>query len=557
MPTPTLHIYTRVSTAVQADEGMSLETQRELGIKRAKELGFEYQVWNEGGRSSNHEGVDKRPVLSQVYSKIKSGEIKHFFVYDQSRLSRNDEVSSLFRVECNRNGVTLYTRDGRYDLSNNTDQFMKKIMDAVAELDNAQRAERTRLGKLARIKQGRWMGGPPPYGYAIENHHLVTNPEEAKWVVRIFEEYANKTATIDIKLMLDTHGVEPRRRGGTWALGSIQALMRNTHYIGYWDYTDKRSGETVRVDCPRLLSSDLWSRVEATKKVNADRRSGGIAVRHFYMLRGLLRCGHCGTLLSGVFRPNADNGLYHCPKKVRVWSKRPPEKEDKWKRGRVCKMTRSLNVKETDELVWDTVLEVMGKSHLLKEDIKTGTFEQVGKAGLTAEQVAGHKARIAQLKKHVKKFIEALAVVETNRILERIAEDQYPLIRANVTAERLSTESEIDRLQEEIEGVAKNKRWVDWLDRFQKRLREHKKFNPEQRKAFLEGMLTSIEVELVEENTHKLTINFELPVVEDDIEYVDSKRKTEGYRVKEGKRSLSVESNARRYGKKKHMYQRT
>ena len=213
---PTLHIYTRVSTAVQADEGMSLETQRELGIKRAKELGFEYQVWNEGGRSSNHEGVDKRPVLSQVYAKIKSGEIKHFFVYDQSRLSRNDEVSSLFRVECNRNGVTLYTRDGRYDLSNTTDQFMKKIMDAVAELDNAQRAERTRLGKLARIKQGRWMGGPPPYGYAIENHHLVVNPEEAKWVVRIFEEYADKTATIDIKMMLDTHGVQPRRGGGTW-----------------------------------------------------------------------------------------------------------------------------------------------------------------------------------------------------------------------------------------------------------------------------------------------------------------------------------------------------
>jgi len=230
---PTLHIYTRVSTAVQADEGMSLETQRELGIKRAKELGFKYEVWNEGGRSSNHEGVDKRPVLSQVYAKIKSGEIKHFFVYDQSRLSRNDEVSSLFRVECNRNGVTLYTRDGKYDLSNTTDQFMKKIMDAVAELDNAQRAERTRLGKLARIKQGRWMGGPPPYGYAIENHHLVVNPEEAKWVVRIFEEYADKTATIDIKLMLDTHGVQPRRGGGTWALGSIQALMRNTHYIGY------------------------------------------------------------------------------------------------------------------------------------------------------------------------------------------------------------------------------------------------------------------------------------------------------------------------------------
>jgi len=211
---PTLHIYTRVSTAVQADEGMSLETQREIGIQRAKDLGFEHEVWNEGGRSSNHESVDKRPVLSQVYAKIQSGEIKHFFVYDQSRLSRNDEVSSLFRVACNRNGVTLYTKDGRYDLSNSSDQFMKKIMDAVAELDNAQRAERTRIGKLARIKQGRWMGGPPPYGYTIEDHMLVVQPNEAKWVVRIFEEYAKKTATADIKLLLDTNGVTPRRGGG-------------------------------------------------------------------------------------------------------------------------------------------------------------------------------------------------------------------------------------------------------------------------------------------------------------------------------------------------------
>jgi DNA invertase Pin-like site-specific DNA recombinase len=554
---PTLHIYTRVSTAAQADEGMSLETQRELGIKRAKELGFEYQVWNEGGRSSNHEGVDKRPVLSQVYAKIKTGEIKHFFVYDQSRLSRNDQVSSLFRVECNRNGVTLYTRDGRYDLSNTTDQFMKKIMDAVAELDNAQRAERTRLGKLARIKQGRWMGGPPPYGYAIENHHLVVNPEEAKWVVRIFEEYADKTATIDIKMMLDTHGVQPRRGGGTWALGSIQALMRNTHYIGFWDYTDKRTVETVRVDCPRLLSSELWSRVEATRKVYAERRSGGNAVRHFYLLRGLLRCCHCGTLLSGLFRPNVGNGLYYCPKKEREWTKRPPEKEDKWKRGRVCKMTRSLNVNETDELVWDTVLEVMSKSHLLKENLKTETFEKFGKAALTEKQVAGHKTRISALKKQVKQNVQALAMLETNRILERIAEEQYPLIRANITAEKVETESEIERLQEEIDGVARNKRWVNWIERFQKRLQEHKLFTPAQRKTFLEGMLTSIEVELVAPNVHKLIINFELPVVEDSIEYIDPKRKTKGYRLREGVQSVTVEGAARQYGKKKRAREST
>ena len=66
-----------------------------------------------------------------------------------------------------RNGVTLYTKDSTYDLANPSDQFFKSVMDAMGQLDNAQRAERTRLGKLARVKQGFWLGGPPPFGYSV------------------------------------------------------------------------------------------------------------------------------------------------------------------------------------------------------------------------------------------------------------------------------------------------------------------------------------------------------------------------------------------------------
>jgi DNA invertase Pin-like site-specific DNA recombinase len=202
---------------------MSLEFQRELGEKRAKDLGFEFKVWNEGGKSSNHEEIDKRPVLSQLLNEIRKGTIKHLFVYDQSRLSRNDHVSSIFRVECNKQGVTLYNKEGKYDLGNSQDQFLKQILDAVGQFDNAQRTERTRLGKLARIRQGYWLGGPPPFGYEIKNRKLVVSETESKWIRVIFERYADRVPLMDIKAELDRNGVEPRRKKGTWTLGSLQA----------------------------------------------------------------------------------------------------------------------------------------------------------------------------------------------------------------------------------------------------------------------------------------------------------------------------------------------
>ncbi len=540
-PEKTLHIYTRVSTVVQADEGMSLDFQAEIGVKRAKDLGFKHVLWNEGGKSSNHEGIDKRPVLSQVYSKILSGEIKHLFVFDQSRLSRNDDVSSAFRVACNRHGVTLYTKDGKYDLSNSTDQFMKKIMDAVAELDNAQRAERSRLGKLARVKQGHWLGGPPPFGYSVEKKHLVVNKEEAEWVKRIFTEYANQTPTIDIKVLLDSNGVKPRRGGKGWAIGSIQALLRNTHYLGFWEYNDKRSGESVQVECPRILPSALWKKVEATKTRNKAKRASENPQKHFYMLTGVIRCAHCGKLMSGETRSNVGKQVYYCPKKLRDWVKTKIADEDKWKRGRACQMTRSLNLPETDEVVWNAVIDVMSKSVILKEQVKNKTFEEFGKARLDDSQMNATKLKIKALQKQITKLNEALALVETNRILERLSAEQYPLIKANITDERTSLEAQVEQLQDEIDGVARHQKWVDWVGAYKSQIASQKKFTPQQKRSLLEGMLAGVDVRLLDTKTHQLTINFQLPIVNDSMEYKTKGKKSGPYVVHEGDRSLTLE----------------
>lgn len=547
-----LHIYTRVSTLVQADEGMSLDIQKEIGIQRAKQLGFEPKIWNEGGKSSNHEEIDKRPVLSQLYGEIQKGAVKHLFVYDQSRLSRNDYVSSIFRYECNKQGVTLYNKEGKYDLANPQDQFLKQILDAVGQFDNAQRAERTRLGKVARIRQGFWMGGPPPFGYEIKDRKLIVNDAEAKWVRVIFERYVDKVALIDIKIELDRNGVEPRRKRGTWTLGSLQALMRNTHYIGYWEFCDKKTGEQIRVECPRILSVDLWNRVKATRERNLKHRHSVSAAKHFYMLKNILKCGHCGTWLSGIYSERQAKNHYYCPKKERFWSKRPPEAEEKWKRGRVCAMTRSLNIEPTDKLIWDTVIDTVGKSSLMKELIRKEVMgEGSENLKMNAKEIKSRDAKIKALEKHIIRLDDSLTDLESDRLMGKVSRAQYPKIKQRITDEKLESEGDLEVLRQSILDASQHKRWIDWVGKFNKKLASYRSFTPEQKKDVLQELLTEVDVSLIDTKTHRLDIRFKIPLVGDELSYKDPKNKSSGYTVKEGSTTLSIEMASRPYSKKK------
>ncbi len=127
----------------------------------------------------------------------------------------------------------------------------------------------------------------------------------------------------------------------------------------------------------------------------------------------------------------------------------------------------------------------------------------------------------------------------------------YPLIKANITDERTTVEAEVERLQEEIDGVARHKKWIDWIGTFKKQIASHKKFTPEQKKSFLEGMLTSVDVRLLDTKTHELTINFELPIVNDSMEYIQKGKKSGPYVVHEGGRTVKVEHVTERGIKKK------
>ena len=122
------------------------------------------------------------------------------------------------------------------------------------------------MGKLNRVKNGFWQGGPPPFGYQLLDGRLVVQEEEAKWVFKIFDAYASGSPIVQIKALLDTNGVKTRRGKGTWSHGSINALLQNSHYKGSYIYEDAKSGEKVEAACPAILADTLWYSAQASRK---------------------------------------------------------------------------------------------------------------------------------------------------------------------------------------------------------------------------------------------------------------------------------------------------
>ena len=107
-----LHIYSRVSSAVQEEDGTSLDTQREAGERLAEKLGFKPVLWNEGGQSSASEDLTNRPVLRKLLELVNEGQVQYVFVYNTDRLSRNEATWSVIRLRFVKAKVTLHTPGG-------------------------------------------------------------------------------------------------------------------------------------------------------------------------------------------------------------------------------------------------------------------------------------------------------------------------------------------------------------------------------------------------------------------------------------------------------------
>lgn len=542
--TETLHIYTRVSTAAQAEEGVSLENQRDQGITKAKSLGMEWKIWDEGAASSRHEDFLRRPVLLNLMREIEEGTVKHLFVYNNDRLSRNTSTADTIKNLLIKFDVGLYTPFGDFNWNSPQDRLLKTVLDGIAAYDNFVRTQRSVEGKLRRVAEGYWKGGPPPFGYSIEDRKLVVNEEEAKWVNYIYESYSKGDSIDKIRTELIRNNVISRR-GGLFSLGSISKILNNTHYGGYWNYTDTRTEETVRVSCPEIIDPNLILLVKEQKqersyKTETGHRSGTSNKKYTYLLDDVLWCSCCnckfyGHTLSKRNSPKQSD-YYSCLSKRKKYSSK--HKDD----FKECEFSRNLRLVETDELVWENMVEVLSQSHLFKEEIKRETLggRTLNKQTVDAKKI---KSQINSIKKDITSLEASLVSVNTNALIGDLTKEQALEVIQGVNQRIGSKKSQLSSLEQQLTEETEGRKWIDWVSRFSntiEKLQDADALTLEEKKEFLNGIIEKVEVTGVGKNLHSFDIHFRLPYVGDEFIRLPKKSQGNWYSLKDGKNVLNL-----------------
>lgn len=516
-----------------------MESQIELGVQRAKDLGMGHVVWNEGSRSSSQDDLSNRPILSNLLQRIDDGDVLHLYVWNADRLSRNMNTWGMIRFKLVDKNVTLHTPTGEQILSDPSTNMLLGILSEISQYDNQLRTERFRLGKLKRIRQGGWMGGPPPYGYSLNNSRLVPNEEEQKWVKHIFLSYQKGHSIDEIRTQLLKNAVTTRRGNLVWSHGSIDKLFKNTHYEGYYTYTDKKSGDTLRIVCPRLLDSSLIKSVRDLREKRSYGKTGNRRTRtsnqkYTYLLTGLLVCGHCGSLYGGNYK-KTQTPYYSCLQKTHKFKTKYTDKYI------VCGSNRNIRIDKTDKVVWDTVVDIISKSHTFKETVKT---ELLGKNSYkkSSSELKKIENRQKKLKKEVDHVTDSIVNSESLVLIGKRDKVEVERIVKNLERHRLSLETQIEEISQSLLANQQQRQWVDWVKEFGHRIDKltDPDFNIEDRKKFLEGVVNKILVTNNDVREHELLIEFRLPYVGDEFEYNNPSKKSKGYTIKKGQKNKKV-----------------
>lgn len=134
-------------------------------------------IYEDAGKSGK--SIEGRPAFKRMLADIQDGlDVDYVLVYKLSRFGRNaaDILNSLEFIQSY--GVNLICIEEGIDSSQTSGKLLISVLSAVAEIERENILEQTMNGRREKARQGKWNGGPVPYGYVLKDDTLIIDERE-------------------------------------------------------------------------------------------------------------------------------------------------------------------------------------------------------------------------------------------------------------------------------------------------------------------------------------------------------------------------------------------
>ena len=420
----------------------------------------------ESGRKLKEEERKGINIMKQYIENDKS--INCVYLWEISRLARTRTVLFSVRDYLIEHNVNVKILKPYCELLN-PDGTLNEMGDMaftmyahMAEAEMRTKISRFRRTKKVNSSQMKYSGGKIMYGYKInENGYYEVDEEKANIIRLIFTLYTTKNiGAIQLRKELE-------ERGYTLKGFLIQKILRNTAYLGYYDYSKlvkktkiEDSENKIKTEpignlrkYPPIITKEIFDKAQKRKEENKTQTDK--AIKHTWLCAKLIKCTECG----GYMIANGGARVYNCKAHSHLHF---------YKKN--CTNKLSINISAIDGIAWHFAKSLFFADSLADKERQIKDNEQQIK--VLTEKLNASPLTEKKINEKEQRIIEAFLDAE-------ISKDSYTLRLNKIRDERKNFEikiaeykNDVERLMNEIKYLQNDKKNLSDMQKKVQRIKD-------------------------------------------------------------------------------------
>ncbi|MFX3631898.1 MAG: recombinase family protein [Candidatus Pristimantibacillus sp.] len=288
-------------------------------------------------RPISGERISERPEMIQLLTDVEDKQWTGVLVVEVERLARGDTMDQGIVAQAFKYSDTLIVTPMRtYDPNDQNDEEYFEFGLFMSRREFKTITRRMQGGRTDAVKEGKYLGNIPPYGYTRvklpgKGYSLEPHPEQAHIVQLIFALYTDtnpdtRKGTALIARYLNEELKVPTMKNASWIVATINSILRNPVYIGMVRWKSRplvkgrnsKSRPRMNIDQQIIVQGlhapiidlEVYNKAQEIMKSNSHPPAPVGKISN--PLAGIIRCGMCGGAI--VLRPhNKTPDMLICP----------------------------------------------------------------------------------------------------------------------------------------------------------------------------------------------------------------------------------------------------